>query len=82
MKNNITQMNATVRRHLMNQVEPADATASETLAAFQKLEIETPRELLDHYLTEIGIIGFTDQIIHAIAEINKATNSEMGCSRP
>lgn len=79
--NKIMEMSATVRGHLVSQVAGYDALPSAILEVLPRLQIESPRRLLDLYLNEIGIIGFTDQIIHAISEINKACDSGMGCSK-
>jgi hypothetical protein len=78
MKNNIDKMDATVRGHLRSQLTPyAGAEVDVNRIDAQLVDMSSNR-MFDLYMREIGIIGFTNQILHALSEINKACNSNLG----
>lgn len=72
--NQLQKMDPTVLGHLHSQVtNNSSYRCFGPKKAWEHLSQCNRRELLDIYLNEIGIIGYTQQILTAIDEIDRVT---------
>jgi len=59
--------------YLTDKVSAQDATSAARDKAYKRMETMTPQEIVDMWLLEEGIVGYTHQIINLVLDVQNAT---------